>query len=56
MIANMKQSVKGNCFGAIVLPVQPSRQNLGVNVEPSLALIPDIEQHTKTKSGANVIW
>ena len=48
----MKQSMEGNCFPAIVLPLQ----NLGVNVEPSLALIPDIEQHAKAESGANVIW
>lgn len=56
MIASMKQSMEGNCFRAIVLPPQPSRQNLGVNVEPALALVPDIEQHAKTESGANVIW
>jgi hypothetical protein len=56
MIANMKQPMEGNCFRAIVLPLQPSRQNLGVNVEPSLALVPEIEQHAKTESGANVLW
>jgi hypothetical protein len=56
MIANMKQSIEGNCFREIVLPLQPPRQNLGVNVEPLLALVLDIEQHAKTESGANVIW
>ena len=56
MIASMKQAIEGNCFRAIVLPLQPSRQNFGVNVEPSLALVPDIELHAKTESGANVIW
>jgi hypothetical protein len=56
MIASMKQSMEGNCSRAIVLPLQPSRQNLGVNVELSRALVPDIEQHAKTESGPNVIW
>jgi hypothetical protein len=48
----MKQSMEGNCFPAIVLPLQ----NLGVNIKPSLALVPDIVQHAKTESGANVKW
>ena len=52
MIASMKQSMEGNCFRTIDLPLQ----NLDVNVEPSPALVPDIEQHAKTESGANVIW
>jgi len=52
MIASMMQSMEGNCFPAIVLPMQ----NLGVNVGPSLALVPDIVQHAKTGSGANVKW
>jgi hypothetical protein len=56
MTASIKQSMEGNCFRTIVLPLQPSGQNASVNVEPSLALVPDIEQHAKTESGANVIW
>lgn len=48
----MKQSMDGDCFPAIVLPLQ----NLGVDVELSLGLVPDIVQDAKNGSGANVKW
>lgn len=56
MLASMKPPMEGKCFRAIVLQLQPFRQNLGVNVEPALALVSDIEQLAMTESGANVIW